>query len=44
MAVGVSQIVLNELNSQDHWLMIVDNLDIVDLIKRCLPIHGEECN
>ena len=33
------QMVLNELNKQDHWLMVVDNVDNVDLIQGFLPIR-----
>lgn len=33
----VASSVLNELNEQDNWLMVFDNLDQVDVIKGFLP-------
>src|SRR5208282_4900502 len=33
----ISSSVLRELNKQDNWLMVLDNLDQVDVIKGFLP-------
>jgi tetratricopeptide (TPR) repeat protein len=35
----VRRVVLNELNKEDHWLMVLDNVDDVDLIKNILPVQ-----
>ena len=34
---NIRRIVLNELSKQDHWLMILDNVDDIDLIKDFMP-------
>ena len=31
--------VLSELDVQDHWLMVLDNVDEVDLVRRFLPVQ-----
>ena len=33
----IRQSVVNELNREDDWLMVLDNVDDVDLVKSILP-------